>query len=119
MAETLTYDAATDSISKEGSLTTDEQDSLKVGEAMIEEQEQLLAGKYKNAQELESAYVELQKKLGEQNNKDSGETGELTTPKSEEATEETTEAEEKSEETGILETVWAVSYTHLTLPTKA
>ena len=36
MAETLTYDAATDSISKEGSLTTDEQDSLKVGEAMIE-----------------------------------------------------------------------------------
>ena len=32
---------------------------------MQSEQEQLLAGKYKNAEELEQAYVELQKKLGD------------------------------------------------------
>ena len=45
-------------------LTADEQDSLAVGEKIVEGQEQLLAGKYKDAQELEKAYVELQKKLG-------------------------------------------------------
>ena len=38
-------------------------------------QEQMLAGKYKNAQELESAYLELQKKLG-WTTKNSGETEE-------------------------------------------
>ena len=47
-----------------GELNADEQDSLQVGEQMQEDQEQMLAGKYKNAQELESAYLELQKKLG-------------------------------------------------------
>ena len=81
MAETLTYDAATDVTTVEN-LNADEQDSLKVGEQMETEQEQLLAGKYKNAEELEQAYIELQKKLG--------------TP--EEATEETTtEASEEGE----------------------
>ncbi len=33
---------------------------------MVAEQEGLLAGKYKNAEDLESAYLELQKKLGQQ-----------------------------------------------------
>ena len=65
MAETLTYDAGTDTVTTEENLNADEQDSLQVGEAMVEQQEQLLAGKYKNAEELESAYVELQKKLGD------------------------------------------------------
>ena len=60
----MTYDAGTDSITTEENLTPDEQESLKVGEAMEAEQEQLLAGKYKNAEDLEKAYVELQKKLG-------------------------------------------------------
>jgi len=66
MAETLTYDAATDTVSSETNLTADEQDSLKVGEEMTNQQEQLLAGKYKNAEELERAYGELEKKLGDQ-----------------------------------------------------
>tara|TARA_B100000029_G_scaffold455080_1_gene482052 strand:+ start:2321 stop:3190 length:870 start_codon:yes stop_codon:yes gene_type:complete len=66
MAETMTYDPGTDTITTGDSLTPDEQESLKVGEVMEAEQEQLLAGKYKDAQELEKAYVELQKKLGEQ-----------------------------------------------------
>jgi len=46
-------------------LNEEEQDSLEVGEKMEAEQEQLLAGKYKNAEELEKAHIELQKKLGE------------------------------------------------------
>ena len=61
MAETLTVN--TDESTPE--LTAEEQDSLKVGEQMAEEQGQLLAGKYKNAEDLEKAYVELQKKLGD------------------------------------------------------
>jgi len=65
MAETLTYDAGTDTVSTSENLTPDEQDSLQVGEAMQEQQEQMLAGKYKDAQELEKAYIELERKLGE------------------------------------------------------
>jgi len=64
MAETLTYDSGVDTESREDNLTPDEQDSLKVGTEIVNEQEQLLAGKYENAQELEKAYIELEKKLG-------------------------------------------------------
>ena len=46
-------------------LSEEEQDSLRVGEQMEAEQEQLLAGKYKDPKDLEKAYNELQKKLGE------------------------------------------------------
>ena len=66
MAETITYDAATDTVSTEGSLTEEEQDSLQVGEQMMAEQEGLLAGKYKSPKDLEKAYLELQKKQGEE-----------------------------------------------------
>ena len=92
MAETLTYDDGIDTVSAEDNLTPDEQDSLKVGEAMIEEQEQLLAGKYKNAEDLEKAYVELQKKLGEKNTEDSETAG-----KSEDTDEGQKENEEEEE----------------------
>ena len=45
-------------------LSEEEQDSLAVGEELAEAESQLLAGKYENAEELERAYIELQKKLG-------------------------------------------------------
>jgi hypothetical protein len=61
MAETLTVNDAPENT---GELTAEEQDSLQVGEALIKEQGELLAGKYKNAEDLEKAYIELQKKLG-------------------------------------------------------
>ena len=63
MAETLTFDNTPDNTTIEN-LSEEEQNSLEVGEQLQAEQEQLLAGKYKNAEELEKAYVELQKKLG-------------------------------------------------------
>ena len=47
-------------------LTEEEQDSLAVGEKLVTEQEGLLAGKYKSAEELEKAYKELEAKLGDQ-----------------------------------------------------
>ena len=69
MAETLTIDPtppAEIAGEQEGvSLTAEEQDSLAVGEKIQGEQETLLAGKYKSAEELEKAYGELEKKLGE------------------------------------------------------
>ena len=71
MAETLTYDAGTDTVTTSENLTEAEQESLAVGEEMEAQQEQLLAGKYKNAEDLEKAYVELQKKLGGEGTEDS------------------------------------------------
>ena len=65
MSETLTYNTTPDTETISSDLTPDEQDSLKVGEEIVQQQEQLLAGKYKNAEDLEKAYVELSKKLGE------------------------------------------------------
>ena len=67
MAETNTFtvDTTPQTETMTDDLTADEQDSLAVGEKIVEQQEQLLAGKYKDASELEKAYVELQKKLGD------------------------------------------------------
>lgn len=59
---TLTYDP-TDY--QEGEFTAEEQESLQIGEALEQEQQQLLAGKFKDAEDLEQAYIELQKKLGD------------------------------------------------------
>jgi hypothetical protein len=72
MAETLTYDNTPDA----EVLTPDEQDSLQIGEQLEEEQEQLLAGKYENAEELERAYIELQRKLGDSDEGDEEEVAE-------------------------------------------
>ena len=69
MAETLSYDPTPEA----DVLTEEEQDSLQVGQELKEQQEQLLAGKYKSAAELEKAYVELQKKLGDSTEEEQGE----------------------------------------------
>lgn len=44
-----------------------EQEALAIGEAAAQEEQAAYAGKFKDAQELEKAYIELQKKLGESN----------------------------------------------------
>ena len=100
MAETLTVDptpTAEVADSVEGvSLTAEEQDSLQVGEQIQEQQEQLFAGKYKSAEELEKAYGELQKKLGEKGDEDSEEAGDSEPVESEEDSEETEETSQPS-----------------------
>jgi len=65
MSETLSYEPEVQTETMPDNLTPEEQENLAVGEKLQQDQEQLLAGKYKDAQELEKAYVELQKKLGE------------------------------------------------------
>ena len=69
----MTYDPGTDSVTTENNLTQDEQESLVVGEQLEEAQESMLAGKYKDAQELEKAYIALEKKMGEKSGQDSQE----------------------------------------------
>ena len=98
--QTYTYDAATETVTTEDNLTPDEQESLQVGEEMEAKEETLLAGKYKNAEELEKAHIELQKKLGE---------------KSEEVSEEPEAKQEEKEENSkestenILDELWSKS----------
>ena len=62
MAETYSYDNTPET----EVLTAEEQASLEVGEQLVAEQEQLLAGKYKSTEDLEAAYLSLQKKLGQE-----------------------------------------------------
>lgn len=47
----------------EGEFSAEELDSLQVGEQLAQQEQQLLAGKYKSAEELERGYLELQKRL--------------------------------------------------------
>ncbi len=95
MADTLTFENTQEVTSVEN-LSEEEQDSLRVGEALQEQQNELLAGKYKDAQELEKAYVELEKKLG--------------SPKEEaakaESEPEAKQEEDKPAQTNILDTLW-------------
>ena len=77
-------------------LNEDEQDSLEVGEKMEVEQEQLLAGKYKDPKDLEAAYKELEKKLGEKSEPD--------LPK--EKSENETKDESPKEYENILDQLW-------------
>ncbi len=97
MAETLTVDTTPQTETLGDNLTPDEQDSLKVGEEMQAQQEQLLAGKYKNAEELEKAYAELERKLGEKGNKDSETVDEAEVSETEEVSEEKDETTDFTE----------------------
>ena len=72
MAEENTF-TVTDQTPDSEVLTEEEQDSLAVGEKLVTEQEGLLAGKYKSAEELEKAYKELESKLGQQDSPEKAE----------------------------------------------
>jgi len=63
MAVNLTYDPSNDPETIEAEDQRDAE-ALEIGEQLAEEQDKLLAGKYKDAEDLEAAYIELQKKLG-------------------------------------------------------
>ena len=95
MAETLSIKPE-----QQTELTPDEQESLAIGEEMMAQQENLLAGKYKNAQELEKAYKELESKIGTQNAPDQVSTDSL---KSEEPE---VKEDKTAVETAFLESLW-------------
>ena len=91
MAINISYDPSNDPEAI-AALEAEEADSLEVGEKLVQEQEELLAGKYKNAEELEKAYMELQSKFG------SGEEEEGEAEEYEEGDEPEGEAERYDEE---------------------
>ena len=64
--KTFTVDTTVQTETVADNLTPEEQDSLAVGEKIAAEQDTLLAGKYKTAEDLEKAYKELESKLGQQ-----------------------------------------------------
>ena len=61
MTEKLTYDPTPADATE---FSADEQNSLEVAEKLGQQESELYAGKFENAEELENAYLELQRKLG-------------------------------------------------------
>ena len=61
---TLTYDPTP---ADQPEFSPEEQEAIAIGEQAEADQQQMLAGKFKDAEALEQAYIELQKKLGEPN----------------------------------------------------
>ena len=87
--QTYTYDPTQDALIDAADEARDAE-TLAIGEKMIAEQENLLAGKYKSTEDLEKAYLELQKKQGEP--------AKAETPETEETVEEKTEEVEYNKE---------------------
>ena len=78
----------------EGELTAEEQESLAIGEQAMSAQEELLAGKFRDAEELEQAYIELQKKFSSRD----------TTEEPQQEVDE--EVDEEPTQVSVLETLW-------------
>jgi hypothetical protein len=78
----------------EGELSAEELDSLEVGERLAQQENELLAGKYRSAEELERGYLELQKRLS---NKEE--------PEVEEAPQEEEEAPTEEVEGSLYDTI--------------
>lgn len=94
---TLTYNPTE---AQDGEFTSEELDSLQVGEALEEQQQQLLAGKFKDAEDLEQAYIELQRKLGDPATREE---------QVEEDPEVEVEEEQQELDTSFLERLWEES----------
>ena len=97
--QTLSMEPVTNTENAESvaDLTAEEKDSLLIGEDMERQQENLLAGKYKDPAELETAYKELEKKLGEKSDGDSEEV---------ESENETEEEASNDVEANLLDQLW-------------
>jgi len=88
---TLTYNP---NETPEGELTAEEQESLALGEQAMSAQEELLAGKFRDAEELEQAYIELQKKFSSRD----------TTEEPQQEVDE--EVDKEPTQVSVLETLW-------------
>lgn len=75
----------------------EELNSIQVGEQLEQEQQQLLAGKYESAEQLEQAYLELQQKFGS-NKSDEPEQGEAVQ-----------ESEDQEADVDLMEALWKQS----------
>lgn len=103
---TLTYDPTE---AQDGEFSPEELDSLQVGEALEEQHQQLLAGKFKDAQDLEQAYLELQRKLGNREDQ----------PEQEPQYEEQQQRQTEPVDASFLDALWNESLTEYTDDTLA
>ena len=88
---TLTYDSTP---ADQPEFNEAEQEALAIGEQAAADQQQMLAGKFKDAEALEQAYIELQKKLGETN-------GDINLGEDEEVRDEDSSSEEVEDDPGV------------------
>ena len=102
---TLTYNPNEQA---EGELNAEEQEALEVGEKLAEAQGELRAGKFKDAEELEKGYIELQKKLGSPQEEAQEEVTETKDEKVEEV------KEEEEEDVAFLDKLWEESKSEYT-----
>ena len=93
MSPTLTYDPTE---YQDGDFSQEEQDSYNVGQQLEQENENLLAGKFRDAEDLENAYLELQRKLGDRNGE----------PEYEQEAETETEEDPVEVDPGFLDELW-------------
>ena len=93
MSPTLTYDPTEH---QDGDFSQEEQDSYNVGQELEQENENLLAGKFRDAEDLENAYLELQRKLGDRNGE----------PEYEQEAESETEEAPVEVDPGFLDELW-------------
>ena len=74
----------------------EELNSIEVGEQLQQEEQQLLAGKYESAEQLEQAYLELQQKFGSNQPEQA-------------PTEESSEEEDADPQLDLMEALWEQS----------
>lgn len=98
--ETITYDPTDDSVVIQQGEERDAE-NLEVGEKMMAEQDQLLAGKYKTTEDLEKGYRELEKKLGQKDDNLKLDKEESTAEESESETPEFTEKDFYTEDGSV------------------
>ena len=98
--ETITYDPTDDSVVIQQGEERDAE-NLEVGEKMMAEQDQLLAGKYKTTEDLEKGYKELEKRLGQKDNDLKLDKEESTVEESESETPEFTEKDFYTEDGSV------------------
>lgn len=75
----------------------EELNSIEVGEKLQQEEQQLLAGKYESAEQLEQAYLELQQKFGSNQTESTDDDGTLQ------------ESEDQESELDLMEALWQQS----------
>ena len=96
MSQQFTMSDAAPEVNEAG-LTAVEQESLEVAESLEQGDEPLLAGKFKDSQALEQAYLELQRKLGEPKEDVRNEEGDEEAEAPEEVEETSEESEDQTE----------------------
>lgn len=92
MATEITYDPTEADVPE---FSEADQENIQIGQQLEDAQSEMLAGKYRNAEELEAAYIELQQRFG---------SGDREAPAEEEVTEEEEYSAEEADDVSDIDT---------------